>query len=72
MRNISNEERAKARAIVRQMFGGIPYTFHREDGFCPLGLGSDEEAIANAKCNPGTLKVVNELTGQTVFEKAQQ
>lgn len=65
MRNISDQERAEALAI--KMLGGIPYTFHREGGFYPLCLGSDEEAIANAKCNPGTLKVVNELTGITVW-----
>jgi len=43
------------------------YTFHRHDGFYPLELESDKEAIANADCNPGTEKVVNEETGETVF-----
>ena len=33
------------------------YIFHREGMFYPLELGSDEEAVANAQCNPGTLKV---------------
>jgi hypothetical protein len=72
MRNMSDHERAQAHSVIRKLFGGTPYTFHREGGFYPLALGSDEEAVANAKCNPGTLKVVNELTGQTVFEKANQ
>lgn len=43
------------------------YTFHRENGFYPLELASDEEARANAECNPGTVKVVNEITGETVW-----
>lgn len=67
MRNISDQERAES--LFKMFCGGTPYTFHREGGFYPLALGSDEEAIANANCNPGTLKVVNELTGQTVFER---
>ena len=53
--------------IMRQIFGGIPYTFHREKGFYPLVLQSDEEAIENARCNPGTIKVVNELSQVTVY-----
>lgn len=48
------------------------YTFHRElNGkafFYPLALKDDKDAIENAKCNPGTLKVVNELTHETVWE----
>jgi hypothetical protein len=54
--------------ILKKMFSGIPYTFHREGGFYPLGLQSDAEAIANAECNKGTLKVVNEITRQTVWQ----
>lgn len=54
---------------VARVMGGIPYTFHREEGWYPLQLGSDFEARANAECNPGTLKVVNELTQETVFEQ---
>lgn len=46
------------------------YTFYRKEGFYPLELGSDEEAISNAKCNPGTLKVVNEHTKKIVWEEA--
>lgn len=48
-------------------FSGILYTFHREGGFYPIVLNSDEEAIANAKCNPGTLKVVNEFTEEIIY-----
>lgn len=59
---------AKIAETIKRMFGGNIYTFHRKDGFYPLQLNSDDEAIANAKCNPGTLKVVNEITGETVFE----
>lgn len=55
-----------ARAFAR-LFNGTPYTFHRKEGFYPLILGCDREAIANAECNPGTVRVVNELTGKTVW-----
>jgi len=44
------------------------YTFHRKDGFYPLVLKDDADALANAKCNPGTLKVVNEITHVVVFD----
>ena len=53
--------------LYKALFGGIPYTFHRKEGFYPLILQSDEEAIENAVCNPGTIKVVNECSMKTVF-----
>lgn len=65
---IKTEADIAAAKIIVQMFGGIVYTFHRADGFYPLTLQSDEEAIANAKCNKGTLRVTNELSGDVVFE----
>lgn len=44
------------------------YLFVRpEVGFYPLDLGSDDEAIANAECNPGTLKVLNAITEREVW-----
>lgn len=52
---------------VKSIFGGIPYSFHRKTGFYPLILQSDEEAIENAICNPGTIRVVNEITQVVVF-----
>lgn len=55
--------------MAAKALGGIPYTFHRESVFYCLSLGSDFEARANAECNPGTLRVVNELSGETVFEE---
>lgn len=45
----------------------IPYTFHRQDGFYVLGLEDDNDAITNGLCNPGTIKVVNELTHKVIF-----
>ncbi len=36
----------------------IPYAFVREEGFYPLLLKGDEEAIANAEANPGTRFVI--------------
>lgn len=64
-------DQEKARALALRMMG-VPdghglYTFHREGMFYPIALRDDADAIANAKCNPGTLKVVNELTGATVW-----
>lgn len=56
-------------AVFRKMFGGIPYTFHRKDGFYSLVLSNDIEAKANAMCNPGTIKVVNECTLGVVFRE---
>lgn len=55
---------------IKKVLGGIPYTFHRAEGFYPLMLESDESAKANGECNPGTLRVVNELTKDVVFEGA--
>lgn len=53
---------------VKKVLGGIPFTFHREEGFYPIMLRSNEEAIANAEINPGTVIVVNELTKDVVWE----
>lgn len=33
------------------------YTFHRVEGFYPVQLNNDQEAIANAKINEGTICV---------------
>lgn len=33
------------------------YIFKRAEGFYPLTLNDDAEAVANAECNPGTLRV---------------
>ncbi len=46
-----------------------PYTFHRADGFYCLMLASDFEARENAECNPGTLRVINMVTKETVWEQ---
>ncbi len=64
----SGEITTKILAFATLYNGGICFTFHREEVFYPLVLQSDEEAVANAKCNPGTLRVVNEFTGKVVFE----
>lgn len=42
------------------------YIFHRDEMFYPLELKDDANAIANAKCNPGTIKVTNVETGEIV------
>ena len=43
------------------------YTFHRAEGFYPLLIKDDDTAVHNAFLNPGTLKVVNEVTGETIW-----
>jgi hypothetical protein len=45
------------------------YTFHRKEGFYPIELSSDEEAMANVESNPGTIKVVNEETRETIYQR---
>lgn len=45
----------------------IPYVFYRAEGFYPVTLGSDLEAIANAFHNPGTLKVTDS-GGRVVYD----
>lgn len=53
-----------------QVAGGkIPYAFHRDSGFYVITLRDDHQAIENARCNPGTLKVVNMLTEKTVWSE---
>lgn len=54
---------------LKRVLGGLPYTFHRAEGFYPLLLNDDLAARQNAECNPGTLKVVNEVSGETVWEE---
>jgi hypothetical protein len=44
------------------------YTFHRSEGFYPLEMSKgDEEARANAECNPGTQEVRCAFTGRLVW-----
>lgn len=45
------------------------YLFFREEGFYPLQFKDDEEAIANALCNPGTLRVEDMDNRLTVWPK---
>ncbi|MCK9273402.1 hypothetical protein M0P65_07740 [Candidatus Gracilibacteria bacterium] len=42
------------------------YLFVREEGFYPLELFSDNEAIENALCNPGT-KEVKKLDAENII-----
>lgn len=43
------------------------YIFIRADMFYPIELRDDDDARANAECNPGTVRVENALTGETVW-----
>lgn len=68
---LNPEHQERARDLMKQMLGGegSPYVFHRAEGWYPLTLKSDEEAIANAQCNPGTLSVENVLTRAIVWRE---
>lgn len=41
--------------------------FVRKDMFYPLEMGDDAEAIANAECSPGTVRVECALTGRVIW-----
>jgi hypothetical protein len=43
------------------------YAFIRADGFYVLELLDDTSAVKNAECNPGTLQVLNAVTGVEVW-----
>ena len=49
------------------------YIFHREDGFYPIELEDDNDAIANAEFNQGTVKVTTmgpDKKEEVVWEKS--
>lgn len=43
------------------------YIFFREDMFYPINLKNDEDAIANAECNAGTIRV-EDVFGNVIWE----
>jgi hypothetical protein len=43
------------------------YTFHRGDMWYPLDLKDGADAIANAECNPGTLRVERQPSRRVVW-----
>jgi hypothetical protein len=45
------------------------YVFRRAEGFYPIALKDDADAIANAQCNPGTLRV-EDIDGRQVWPLA--
>ena len=47
------------------------FLFFREEGFYPIRLPKDTVAD-NAKCNPGTVKVEDALTGEVVWRQKEQ
>ncbi len=47
------------------------YLFHRKDMFYPLELKDDADAVANAKCNPGTTKVERVVYDDGLNETSQ-
>ncbi len=44
------------------------YLFSRCDGFYTVLLKDDDDAVVNAKCNPGTLRVENIETRRVVWD----
>lgn len=54
------------------------YTFHREDGFYPISMPhhpdktSDQVALDCVPLNPGTRKVVNEITKEVIYDETEQ
>lgn len=47
------------------------YIFHRDEGFYPIELKDDMDAIENAKCNSGTLKVET-LDGMVIWTSLKE
>lgn len=45
----------------------MPYLFVREDMFYIIELMDDIDAVANAECNPGTIRV-EDSDGKIVWE----
>jgi len=43
------------------------YIFYRANGFYPIELKDDKDAIENAECNAGTLKVTD-MNGKIIWE----
>ena len=49
----------------------VIYLFHRKEGFYPLELRDNEEAIQNATCNKGTLMITT-VDGEKVWENPEE
>ena len=45
------------------------YLFFRDEGFYSLELNDDDDAIENAKCNPGTRKVIRAIDEEVVWKE---
>lgn len=57
-----------------EVFGLIykpTYLFVRDEGFYPLELKDDADAIANAECNKGTRKVIRAIDETVVWEEVR-
>ena len=63
------EETSKNNETAQLGIGGVSnctYLFFRADGFYPIELKDDADAIANAECNNGTLQV-QDINGRIVW-----
>ena len=73
---MSDDIKKRAQEIALRMWGfeegRTPYAFFREGMFYPIGLRDDADAVENALCNPGTIRVENMITGEVVWERTVQ
>lgn len=53
----------------RAILGTNIYIFHRAEGFYPIELPDDKTALDCVPLNPGTLKVENAVTGETIWQQ---
>ncbi len=63
-------QRASSSGAARGSAKPDIYVFHRAEGFYVLELKDDVDAIRNAECNPGTLKVTTK-SGDPVWPNDQ-
>lgn len=58
--------------ILRRARKGMKiYLFFRKEGWYTIELKDDEDAIHNALCNPGTLRV-EDLDGRVVWKEEKK
>jgi hypothetical protein len=67
----TQEQRDAAFEWLKAKGHAVPYIFIRAEMFYPIELRDDADAVANALCNPGTLRVENGITGRTVWQAPQ-
>lgn len=46
-----------------------PYAFYRSEGFYVLDFEDDADALKQVPSNPGTIKIINLLTGEKIWSE---